>query len=224
MYDSLHCITQPPWESMPCGSGEGLWPDSSGYIVGGAAGVWSEGWSLRAIWPLCAQSESCVQVLGSKWDLFPAGAGLHQGCALSPILFMIFMDRISRHSRVREELQLGGLRSSSLLFVDDVVLMASLVCDLQLWLDQFSAECEAAELRISTSKSEAMVLCRKPGDCRLRVGNESLTQVNEFKYLVHKWGYYAAGHWLLCCTVVTKKRAWQKKLLIYQSVFVPWTR
>ncbi|KAL3041038.1 hypothetical protein OYC64_011923 [Pagothenia borchgrevinki] len=38
-------------------------------------------------------------------------------------------------------------------------------------------------MRISTSKSEAMVLSRKPMDCPLQVGTESLPQVKEFKYL-----------------------------------------
>ena len=54
---------------------------------------------LRAIQSLYTQSESCVRVLGSKSDSFPVGVG-----ALSPILFVIFMDRISRHSRGEEGL------------------------------------------------------------------------------------------------------------------------
>ena len=54
---------------------------------------------LRAIQSMYAQSESCVRVLGSKSDPFPVVVGLRQGCALSPILFVIFMDRISRRSR-----------------------------------------------------------------------------------------------------------------------------
>ena len=44
-------------------------------------------------------------------------------------------------------------------------------------------------MRISTAKSEAMTLCRKPMDCLLRVGNESLAQVKEFKYL---WVLFAS--------------------------------
>ena len=126
---------------------------------------------LSAIRSLYTQSESCVQVLGSKSNSFPVGVGLRQGCALSPILFVIFMDRISRRSRGGEGLQFGGLRIASLLFADDVVLMAPSACDLQHSLDRFTAECEAAGMRISTSKSEAMVLSRKPMDCLLRVGN-----------------------------------------------------
>ena len=131
---------------------------------------------LGAIQSLYTQSERCIWVLGSKSDSFPVGVGLRQGCALSPILFVIFMDRISRRSRGGEGLQLGGLRIASLLFADDVDLMAPSVCDLQHSLDRFSAECEAAGMRISTSKSEAMVPSRKPMDRLLRVGNEFLPQ------------------------------------------------
>ena len=66
-------------------------------------------------------------------------------------------------------LQVGDPKITSLLFADDVVLMASSDADLQRSLDQFAAECEAAGMRISTSKSEAMVLSRKPVDCLLQV-------------------------------------------------------
>ena len=61
--------------------------------------------------------ESLVRIASNKSDLFPVRVGLRQGCPLSPILFIIFMDRISRHSQ--------GPRIGSLLFADDVVLLAS---------------------------------------------------------------------------------------------------
>ncbi len=53
---------------------------------------------LRAIQSPYTHSESCIQFLCSKSNLFPVGVGLHQGCALSPILFVICMDRILRGS------------------------------------------------------------------------------------------------------------------------------
>ncbi|TWW81785.1 hypothetical protein D4764_01G0016000 [Takifugu flavidus] len=74
----------------------------------------------------------------------------------------------------------GDLRIRCLLFAVDVVLLASLACDLQLSLDRFAAECVAAEMRIRTSKSKAMVLSL---ECLLRVTEEILPQVEEFKYL-----------------------------------------
>ncbi|TWW63932.1 hypothetical protein D4764_03G0009400 [Takifugu flavidus] len=48
----------------------------------------------------------------------------------------------------------NSFRIASLLFADDVVLLASSARDLQLSLDRFAAACEAAGMRISTSKSE----------------------------------------------------------------------
>ncbi|KAI3376109.1 hypothetical protein L3Q82_016635 [Scortum barcoo] len=52
-----------------------------------------------------------------------------------------------------------------------------------MYWSRFAAECEAAGMRISTSKSEAMVLDRKRVACPLQVGGEVLPQVEEFKYL-----------------------------------------
>ncbi|KAL3999283.1 hypothetical protein ACER0C_007054 [Sarotherodon galilaeus] len=67
--------------------------------------------------------------------------------------------------------------------VHDVVLLASSNDGLQLTLERFAAECEAVGMRISTSKSEAMVLSRKRVECPFRVRDEFLHQVEEFKYL-----------------------------------------
>ena len=90
---------------------------------------------------------------------------------------------------------------------------------------------------ISTSKSEAMVLSRKLMDCLLRVGNESLPQVKEFKYLgvlftsegtrereIGRRIGAAGGAVLhsLYRTIVTKRELSRKaKLSIYRSIFFP---
>ena len=118
-----------------CGSGEGVSPGPLGETVGGAAGLWGkwvtpQGHPISALLSVfSAASQFCFQ-----WVLTPAKA------ALCPILFVIFMDRISMHSHGGEGLQFGGLRISSLLFADDVVLMASSACDLQHSLDQLPAK------------------------------------------------------------------------------------
>jgi len=93
------------------------------------------------------------------------------------------MDRISRLSRGKESVRFGDLRIASLLFADYVVLLATSDRDLQHALEQFAAKREAVRMRVSTSKSEAMVLCRKTVECSLRVGSELLPQAKEFKYL-----------------------------------------
>ncbi|KAK3535941.1 hypothetical protein QTP70_021242 [Hemibagrus guttatus] len=138
---------------------------------------------LRAVRSLYNRSRSLVRIASCKSDLFPVHVGLRQGCPLSPVLFIVFMDRISRRSQGLEGVWFGDHRISSLIFADDVVLLAPSSLDLQHALGHFAAECEAAGMRVSTSKSEAMVLDRKKVACTLQVGGEVLPQVEEFKYL-----------------------------------------
>ena len=59
---------------------------------------------------------------------------------MSPILFIKFMDRISRHSHGVEGFQFGGVRISYLFFADDMVLLVPTGGDLhlQLLLERFA--------------------------------------------------------------------------------------
>ncbi|TWW73387.1 hypothetical protein D4764_15G0007810 [Takifugu flavidus] len=124
----------------------------------------------------------------------------------------------------------------SLLFADDVVLLASSARDLQLSLDRLAAACEAAGMKISTSKSEAIVLDWKKVECLLRVKEEILPQVEEFKYLGvlftsegrmereidRRIGAASAVMRTLHRSVVVKRELSRKaKLSIYRSIFVP---
>ncbi|KAK3514042.1 hypothetical protein QTP70_002494 [Hemibagrus guttatus] len=118
---------------------------------------------LRAVRSLYNWSRSLVRIASCKSDLFPVHVGLRQGCPLSPVLFIVFMDRISRCSQGLEGVRFGDHRISSLIFADDVVLLAPSSLDLQYALGHFAAECEATVMRVNTSKSEAMVLDPEKG-------------------------------------------------------------
>uniref|UniRef100_A0A8C6LI62 Reverse transcriptase domain-containing protein n=1 Tax=Nothobranchius furzeri TaxID=105023 RepID=A0A8C6LI62_NOTFU len=118
---------------------------------------------VRSLYDRC---QNLVCIAGSKLGSFPVRVGLRQGCPLSLILFM---DRISRRSQGVEGIRFGGQRIRYLLFADDVVLLASSERDLQFSLERFAAECESAGMRISSSKSETMVLIQKRVECLLRV-------------------------------------------------------
>ncbi|KAK3548003.1 hypothetical protein QTP70_001912 [Hemibagrus guttatus] len=191
---------------------------------------------LRAVQSLYNRSRSLVRIASCKSDLFPVHVGLRQGCPFSPVLFIVFMDRISRRSQGLEGVRFGDHRISSLIFADDVVLLAPSGLDLQHALGRFAAECEAAGMRVSTSKSEAMVLDRKKVACTLQVGGEVLPQVEEFKYLGvlftsegrmgreidRRIGAAAAVMRSMYRSVVVKKELSRKaKLSIYQSIYIP---
>ncbi|MDG2555420.1 reverse transcriptase domain-containing protein [Vibrio parahaemolyticus] len=150
-------------------------------------------------------------------------------------LFVIFMDRISRRSQGEEGVWYGDLRIASPLFADDVVLLASSHCDLQHALECFAAECEAVGMRVSTSKSEVMILCWKVVYCLLWVGRELLPQVREFKYLGvlftsegrmeremdRRVGAASAGMRALRRSIVVKRELSQKaKLSVYWLISI----
>ncbi|KAI3372506.1 hypothetical protein L3Q82_022982 [Scortum barcoo] len=154
------CPTSP---HVLCGSGEGIRPCPSWYSVGVAPCEYGvQGPLLRAVRSLYDRSRSLVRIAGR------------------------FLGVVARG---RRESRFGNHRISSLLFADDVVLLASSSQDLQHVLERFAAECEAAGMRISTSKSEAMVLDRKRVACPLRVewrGPASSGGVQVSRGLVHE--------------------------------------
>ena len=63
--------------------------------------------------------------------------------------------------RERKASGLGTPGYASLLSTDDVVLLVSSSHDLQRAPEGFEAECEAAWMKVSSSKSEAMIINRK---------------------------------------------------------------
>jgi len=185
---------------------------------------------------LCDQCQSLVCIAGSKSDVFPVSVGLRQGCPLSPILYIIVMDRVSGCRQGVEGVRFGDHRIGSLLFEDDVVLLALSGRDLQLSLERFGAKWEVAGMRISILKSETMVLSQKRVESPLRVGNEILPQVEEFKYLGvllaiegrmereidRGISASSAVMWALHQPVVVKKELSQKaRHSIYLSIYVP---
>ncbi|KAK3517264.1 hypothetical protein QTP70_001756 [Hemibagrus guttatus] len=191
---------------------------------------------LRAVQSLYNRSRSLVRIASCKSDLFPVHVGLRQGCSLSPVLFIVFMDRISRCSQGLEGVRFGDYRISLLISADDVALLAPLSLDLQHALGCFAAECEVAGMSVSTSKSEAMALDQKKVACTLQVVGEFLPQVEEFMYLgvlftsegrmdreIDRWiGAVAAVMRSMYRSVVVKKELSRKaKLSIYQSIYVP---
>ncbi|KAI3371635.1 hypothetical protein L3Q82_024202 [Scortum barcoo] len=152
---------------------------------------------LEGLWEFAQPVHMCFVDLEKAFDRVPRGilwecsmsmgsGAFAKGCSVS----VRPEQELGSHCRQRnsqgpEGVRFGNHRISSLLFADDVVLLASSSQDLQHVLERFAAECEAAGMRISTSKSEAkvMVLDRKRVVCPLRVSGEVLPQVEEFKYL-----------------------------------------
>ncbi|TWW77358.1 hypothetical protein D4764_12G0007480 [Takifugu flavidus] len=144
---------------------------------------------LEGAWEIAQPVHMCFVDLEKAFDRVPRGVlwGVLREYEVSGPLIRAVR---SLYDRCQSLVRIAGSKSNSfpdrvLLFADDVVLLASSARDLQLSLDRFAAACKAAGMKISTSKSKAMVLNRKKVECLLRVKEEILPQVEvQFKYSV----------------------------------------
>ena len=89
---------------------------------------------------------------------------------MSPALFIIYMNWMSKLSQTDECVTIGRCKISRLLFADDLVLLALSESGLQHALNGFAAACDIAGMKISASKNEVLHLSRNPVQCSLQVG------------------------------------------------------
>ncbi|KAI3359711.1 hypothetical protein L3Q82_013809 [Scortum barcoo] len=115
---------------------------------------------LEGLWEFAQPVHMCFVDLEKAFDRVPyvvfCGGAFAKGCSVS----------------VRPEQELGFALPAMMLYC-----WLHQARTFSMYWRRFAAECEAAGMRISTSKSEAMVLDRKRVACPLRVGGEVLPQV-----------------------------------------------
>ena len=70
-------------------------------------------------------SKVCVRVNSATTKPFRVSVGLRQACFLSPILFLIYMDRVVKKRESCGEVKIGDCTVQRLLFADGLVLFGS---------------------------------------------------------------------------------------------------
>ena len=70
-----------------------------------------DGQLLHAIKSFYCQAEVCVQVNGKQSKPFHVSVGLRQGCVLSPLLFIVYMNWIDKCSQADECATTGNCKS-----------------------------------------------------------------------------------------------------------------
>ncbi|XP_071728115.1 secreted RxLR effector protein 78-like [Rutidosis leptorrhynchoides] len=101
---------------------------------------------IRAIMDMYDGAKSYVRTLVGNTEYFPKEVGLHQGSALSPFLFALILDELSR-----------GIQENipwCLIFADDIVLLSESKDELNRRLEQWREALEQNGLRISRHKTE----------------------------------------------------------------------
>lgn len=100
---------------------------------------------VTAIQDMYSQATTCVRTPVGDTHYFPVGIGLHQGSALSPLVFAIILDVISR-----------GIQDDvpwCMLFADDIVLVAESRGEVNAKWELWRSNLESQGLRVSRSKT-----------------------------------------------------------------------
>ena len=103
---------------------------------------------------------------------FDITSGVRQGCVLSPLLFIIYMDGITKEASLEPE------ALNKLLFADGQSLAHETEERLQDHISSLNSTCEEYDMKIETMK-----VSRTPGTLNIKINDTNLKQVKEFKYL-----------------------------------------
>ena len=132
---------------------------------------------------------SAVNINGTIGKSFSVKVGVHQGSVLSPLLFVIVMEALSKDFK-------AGL-PYELLYADDLVLMAESIQELETKYTAWKEGMEKKGLRVNIGKTKVMVSNKTIGTqtksgkwpcgvCRKGVGEVSAIQCNQCNAWVHK--------------------------------------
>ena len=142
--------------------------------------------------PSTADHQVCVRINGTQSKPFHVGVELRQGCVLSSLIFIVYMNWINKRSQADEfhhclEIAklIGNYKISSLLFANGLVLLFSTESGLQRALNSIVDACHTAGMKISLAKTEILHLSRNPDQCELQVNGATLKQVREVQV---SWG------------------------------------
>ena len=108
---------------------------------------------------------------------FDIASGVRRGCVLSPLLFIIYIDRITKEAKLEPE------ALSELLFADDQSLSHESEERLQEHTSSLNSTCEEYDMKIIVNKTETMKVGRAPGNLNIKINDTNLKQVKELKYL-----------------------------------------
>ena len=117
-----------------------------------------------------------VEVGSGLSEEFPVNTGLRQGSALSPLLFIMVMEIISRTINTKDILR-------KMMHADDLAIIAESKQDLQEVLEEWKGVFEKHGLKMSLEKTEVMWIGHQREELNIRLDGKEIKQVDGFVHL-----------------------------------------
>ncbi|GKF75958.1 retrovirus-related pol polyprotein LINE-1 [Tanacetum coccineum] len=144
---------------------------------------------IKVIQDMYKGARTCMWTPTKNSKYFPVDVGLHQGLAISPYLFALILDELSRG--------IQEIIPWCLIFTDNIVLVSDTPDGLNGRLEQWREMLENKELRVSREKTE-YIRCdfnrnenNENKEAVIRIGEHILEPKESFRYLgsvIHKSG------------------------------------
>ena len=135
---------------------------------------------------LYAGQEATVRTGHGTTDWFQIWKGVHQGCILSPCLFNLYAEYITRNHGLDEAqagIKIAGRNINNLRYVDDTTLMAEIEEELKSLLMKVKEESEKVGLKLNIQKTKIMA---SGPITSWQIDGETVETVRDFTYLGSK--------------------------------------
>lgn len=120
-------------------------------------------------------------------ELFPVKFGVKQGCKLSPTLYSIYInDLADQINRLNNGINVGNDVNISLIYADDIALLASDEQALQHQLDVVNVWCKRWRVTLNSSKTKILHFRNKSveiSEFQFTCGDLALDYDNKYRYL-----------------------------------------
>ncbi|XP_055848181.1 uncharacterized protein LOC129913492 [Episyrphus balteatus] len=131
----------------------------------------------------CDTAAAVWDGIGST-EFFSTNKGVRQGCVLSALLFVLFLNDL--HAYLPVGLLIEGQTLNILLYADDIVLLSDNPDKLKQLINSFIAYCNNWNLKVNLAKSEIVIFRnggRRAASEKWFFNDTEITVANHYKYL-----------------------------------------
>jgi len=130
---------------------------------------------VRIVQDMYNDSSTAVRCVNSLSESFAVSVGVHQGSALSPLLFAIVMDCLTKD--IHHE------TPWDMMFADDIVLCTETKEEAERRLEEWRNALERRGMKVSRKKTEYLCMQQEEVQGSLKIQDNIIPRKSEFKYL-----------------------------------------